>query len=371
MMFFVEYVLPFVVALTVLVFIHELGHYFPARRNGVKVEVFSIGFGPELFGFFDKHGTRWKFSVIPLGGYVRMFGDADAASRPDHEASSKMNAKDYALTHQSKTVWQRMAISFGGPLANLLFAVVAMAILFLVKGHPVLPSTVQEVRPDSVAMQLGIKANDRITEFNGTKVATFKELRAAIAAFEGHDLKVTVERDNEPVVLSLKKTETFAKPFVLGVVPGAPEFEKRGAIDSVISAFTTTYEMSRDVVVTISETVIGKRKGGELGGILSIGEMAGKSAQSSAASFIWFLALLSINLGMLNLFPLPMLDGGHILFYIIEAVRGRPVPVKAQEYTFLAGFIIVVSLMLFVTWNDLSRLKVFESLGQILHLTSK
>ncbi len=363
-MFFVEYLLPFIIALTVLVFIHELGHYIPARRNGVKVEVFSIGFGPEIFGFYDKHGTRWKFSIIPLGGYVRMFGDADAASRPDVEGISKMSKEEYTLTLQSKTVWQRMAISFGGPFANLLFAVVAMFFLFSIKGHPVLPSKIMEVKPESIAMQIGLKPGDRIIEFNEIKVETFKELRAAIHSFEGVELKIAVERKDQPqrqpVVLSLKKEGGFSKPFLLGIVPAGPEFEKKGLMEAILSSFKTTYELSADVVTTLVETFMGKRKGSELGGIIAIGEMAGKSAQSSSANFVWFLALLSINLGMLNLFPLPMLDGGHILFYGIEAVIGRPVPAKIQEYVFLVGFIVIVSLMLFVTWNDLSRYKVFE-----------
>ncbi|MBX9976786.1 MAG: RIP metalloprotease RseP [Alphaproteobacteria bacterium] len=359
--FFLEYLLPFLVALTILVFIHELGHFIPARRNGIKVEVFSIGFGPELFGYTDKHGTRWKFSMLFLGGYIRMFGDADASSRPDSEGLAKMKSAEYNLTLQSKTVWQRMAVSFGGPLANLVFAVIAMFFLFAIKGNPVYTSKIQEVIKGGVAMEMGIKDYDKVTEFNGTKVATFKELKAAIDAFSGDEVKVTVERGGQPVILSLKKVDGFAKPFKLGVKPAAPDFEKKGILDSALMSVKTTYDLSAEMLSTLYGTITGKHSAGELGGVIAIGEMAGKSAETGGANFVWFLALLSINLGLLNLLPVPMLDGGHLLFYAIEAIAGKPVPLKIQEYIFLAGFVFVVSLMLMLTWNDLSRYKVIEN----------
>lgn len=354
-----HYFLPFVVALTLLVFIHELGHYIPARRSGIKIDVFSIGFGPELFGFYDKHGTRWKFSAIPLGGYVRMFGDADAASRPDAEAKDKLSPEDYSKTLQSKTVWQRIVVSFGGPFANFLFAIIAMFFLFSLKGHPTIPSKVLEVKQESVADRIGLKPQDVITDFNDVKVASFKELREAIQQFKGIELRLKVIRGGEELLLSLKKPSGFEVPFQLGVVPANPEFVKKGILESFVSSFKTTYEISADIVKSIGETLMGKRKASELGGILAIGDMAGKSAQTSGASFVWFLIMLSINLGMLNLFPLPMLDGGHIVFYLVEAVIGRPVPLKIQEYIFLGGFIAVASLMIYITWHDLIRYQIF------------
>lgn len=359
-MFFIQYLLPFFIALTLLVFIHELGHYLFARKYGVKVEIFSIGFGPEVFGFFDKHGTRWKFSIIPLGGYVRMFGDADAASRPDSEGLAAMSENERSLTLQSKPLMQRIMVSFGGPLANFLFALVAMFLLFAIKGQPIVKPSVMDVKENSVAMSIGLKAGDVIQTFQGQSVSTFKELKLAIQTFEGNELSLDIARDGEPLTLSLKRTAPFDKPFQLGIVPAAPEFERKGVIDAVTASFAMVYESSMDIIVLVKQMIMGERKSNELGGILAIGEMAGKSAQSSASTFVWFLALLSINLGMLNLFPIPMLDGGHILLYAIEGVIGRPVPLKVQEYIFLGGFGIVASLMLYVTWNDLSRYKIFE-----------
>lgn len=363
--FFLHYLLPFFVALTILVFIHELGHFIPARRNGIKVEVFSIGFGPEFFGYTDKHDTRWKFSIIPLGGYIRMFGDADASSRPDSEGLAKMKSAEYNLTLQSKTVWQRMAVSVGGPLANFLFAIVAMFFLFAIKGNPVHTSKVEEVVVGGVAMEMGMKDHDKVTDFNGAKVATFKELKAAIDAFDGQEIKVTVEREGQPVILSLKKAEGFAKPFKLGVKPAAPDFEKKGLFEAALTSIKTTYDLSADMLKTLYGTITGKSSAGELGGVIAIGEMAGKSAETGGANFVWFLALLSINLGLLNLLPVPMLDGGHLLFYAIEAIAGKPVPLKIQEYIFLAGFVFIVSLMLMLTWNDLSRHKVIEAITNV------
>ena len=364
-MFFIQYLLPFFVALTILVFIHELGHYLFARKYGVRVEVFSIGFGPEVFGFFDKHGTRWKFSIIPLGGYVRMFGDADAASRPDSEGIANMSVHERSLTLQSKPIMQRIMVSLGGPLANFLFALVAMFFLFAIKGEPVIKTSIMEVKENSVAMSIGLKSGDVIKAFQGKAVSTFKELKSAIQTVEGNDISVDIERDGAPLTLSLKRTTPFEKPFQLGIVPSSPEFERKSIRDAVISSFSMVYESSMDIIVMVKQMIIGERKGNELGGILAIGEMAGKSAQSSAATFVWFLALLSVNLGMLNLFPIPMLDGGHIALYAIEGMIGRPVPLKVQEYIFLGGFGIVASLMLYVTWNDLSRYKIFEMISNL------
>lgn len=364
-MFFIQYLLPFFVALTILVFIHELGHYLFARKYGVKVEVFSIGFGPEIFGFFDKHGTRWKFSLVPLGGYVRMFGDADAASRPDSEGIAAMSASERALTLQSKPLMQRIMVSLGGPLANFIFALLAMFCLFSIKGQPIIKTSIMEVKENSVAMSIGLKAGDTIKKFQGESVSTFKELKAAIQSVAGNDLSIDIERDGSPLTLALKRTTPFDKPFQLGIVPSSPEFERKSIMEALTASFTMVYESSMDIIVMVKQMIMGDRKSNELGGILAIGEMAGKSAQSSASTFIWFLALLSVNLGMLNLFPIPMLDGGHILLYAIEGIIGRPVPLKVQEYIFLGGFGIVASLMLYVTWNDLSRYKIFEMIRNL------
>lgn len=366
-MFFLDYLLPFFIALTVLVFIHELGHYWPARYFGVKVEVFSIGFGPEIFGFNDKHGTRWKFSLIPLGGYVRMFGDADAASRPDSDSIAKMSEAEHNLTLNSKPVMQRIIVSLGGPLANFIFAIAALCVLFALKGHPTIPAKISEIKPDSIAMTMGIQPGDEIVRVNDTAVKDFNELRKELQAITGNTFILSVHRGkSENVQLRYTAQDTLPKPLVLGVAPSSePVFEKRSIVESALSSVTVVYNICADILTTLKETIMGQRKGGDLGGILAIGEMAGKSAQASYATFLWFLALLSVNLGLLNLFPIPMLDGGHIVLYMIEGIVGRPVPLKVQEYIFTAGFVLVISLMLFVTWNDLGRYKIFEMIRNL------
>lgn len=365
MEFFLYYFLPFVVALTVLVFIHEMGHYLPARRFGVKVEVFSIGFGPEIFGITDKNGTRWKFSLIPLGGYVRMFGDADAASSPDADTLSKMKASEYNKTLQSKTPLQRMIVSVGGPLANYLFAILAMIFVFGMHGVAVIPAVVGGVKESSPAVSMGLKEKDEIVAFNDAPVTDFMDMRAKTKAFEGNKITLTVKRGEEILNLSLTKPEGFTQPFVFGIVPAQPYYKKIPLTQVVPEAFKSAYEMSVGIFQGLTQVIMGKSKASELGGILAIGDVAGKSAQASGVAFIMFLAILSINLGFLNLLPLPMLDGGHIVFAGIEAVVGKPVPLKLQEKIYLVGFVFLASLMLYVTWNDLMRYKVFQSVQKL------
>lgn len=364
MAFFIEYFLPFIVALTILVFIHELGHYLPARRFGVKVEVFSIGFGPEIFGFTDKAGTRWKFSLVPLGGYVRMFGDANAASAPDADAHSKMNEAEKKLTLQSKTPLQRSIISFGGPFANFLFAFIAMAFIFSLKGVPVQEALIETVVPDSLAANIGFKDGDNIISFNDEPIHSFRDIREKVRPFSGDKMVFQVKRASEkdPVTLSMTKPEGFTPPITLGLKPALPRFEPASPVSAIKHAFLNIYEMCESIIQTLAQVFSGQSKASELGGIIVIGDMAGKSAQSSWISFMMFLAVLSVNLGLLNLFPLPMLDGGHIVFYTIEGVIGRPVPLKVQEYIYLVGFAVLVSFMLYVTWNDLMRYKVIQNI---------
>lgn len=363
--FFLHYFLPFVIALTVLVFIHELGHYFPARRFGVKVEVFSIGFGPELFGFTDKHGTRWKFSIIPMGGYVRMFGDADAASSPDADGISKMSTKEKEQTLHSKTPLQRIIVSAGGPFANYLFAILAMILIFSIHGVGVIPAKVGAVKENSLATTMGIKEGDEILKLNDAHVVDFKDMREKTQAFEGNKITLTVKRGTETLHLSVNKPEGFPKPLIFGIVPAQPNYHKVSFPEAIREAFKTTYDMSVGMLQGIGQVLVGKSKAAEFGGILAIGDMAGKSAQTSAVSFIVFLAVLSVNLGLLNLLPLPMLDGGHIVFSGIEWIAGKAVPLKIQERIYLVGFVFLASLMLYVTWNDLMRYKVFQSIQKL------
>lgn len=370
----VDYIIPFMIVLTVLVFVHELGHYYVARRNGVKVEVFSIGFGPEIFGWTDKNETRWRFSLIPLGGYVRMFGDADESSRPDNEAMKEMSEEDKSASLHAKSPMQRIAVSAAGPAANFLFAILLMAFLFALKGEPIQTARVGAVIPGSGADKAGIIAGDRIAAIDGQKVETFFDLSNLIKSSTSDKLSFEIERkkaDEEvqkltlsvsPVVID-KETGKPTGQRRVGIAPSGVEFVKRGALEAPILAAKKTYELCSQTLQAVGQMLVRTRSADQLGGIVAIGDMAGQSLKGGVAFLVWFMALLSVNLGLINLFPIPVLDGGHILFCTIEAIRGKPVSDKVQEYAFIAGAIIVLGLMLFTTWNDLSRYELFSWLG--------
>lgn len=364
MCFVFEYFLPFIIVLMILVFVHELGHYLVARFNDIKIDVFSIGFGPELFGWTDKSGTRWKFSVVPLGGYVKMAGDADASSRPDSKILLNLTEEELSRTLHAKTVGQRMAVSAAGPLANFLFALVVMTGLFVVKGQPFLPPIIGKVIPDKIAAKVGIQEGDKILSINGITVQDFYHLRQLIRDSVRESQRVDIERkDGQKISLSILPETTddpsqSKKVGVWGVGPSVPEFVQKGLASAFVQSFVITYDMCRDTLISLGQMIIGKRSSEELGGILAIGDMASQSAKSGLASLFWFVAILSVNLGLINLLPVPVLDGGHLVFYGIEAIRGKPVQPKVQEYAFFIGMICVLGLMLLSTWNDLSRYKI-------------
>ncbi|MBX3487244.1 MAG: RIP metalloprotease RseP [Candidatus Paracaedibacteraceae bacterium] len=352
---------PFLVLLTILVFIHELGHYLVARWNGVKIEVFSIGFGPELFGWTDKADTRWKFSLIPLGGYVKMYGDADAASKPDAQAAQEMSSEQKALTLQGKRVGQKIAVVAAGPAANYVLAIAILAGLYMVKGVPIVEPIVGSVVEQSVAGDLGLKAKDKILSLNGKSIESFDDLRLVLPSLAGKPIELNVERDQKTVDLKGKMERDGQATKSLGITPFLPDqplYKDAGVVESVWMAVDYCWDMSVMTLKSLGQMLMGNRSSGELGGILSIGDMAKKSASQGWISFILLTALLSINLGLINLLPIPVLDGGHIVFYSIEGIIGRPVSDKAQEIAYTAGLMIVLTLMAVATWNDLSRFKI-------------
>ena len=367
-----EYVIPFLIVLTILVFIHELGHYLVARWNGVKIDVFSIGFGPEIFGWTDKAETRWKFSLIPLGGYVRMYGDADGSSRADSAALSQMEKAEKAKTLHGKTVGQRMAVVAAGPAANYILAIFLMAGIFAIKGQPIINNQIGEIVQGSVAEHLGLKKDDRITKINDTSVQTFDDIRAIDPNLKGQPVKITAERPDEgkttsSTIIMTGKMATFdaaskeLQPTThLGIRPGGMDYKQLNPFSAVGQAIATTYTMTVDTLVNIGQMLTGNRSSGELVGIIGMGEMAGQSAKSGLVSIVWFMAILSINLGLVNLLPIPVLDGGHLIFYTIEVIRGRPVSAKAQEISFMVGLAIVLFTMFLSTKNDLVRFNIFN-----------
>jgi regulator of sigma E protease len=360
-------IIPFLVVLTVLVFVHELGHYLVARRNGVRVEVFSIGFGPELFGWFDRAGTRWKLSAIPLGGYVKMFGDSDASSMPSG-AVHEMSEQDRAVSFHHKRLGQRAAVVAAGPAANFIFAIVVLAVLFATIGQPFTPPDVGTVQANSAAERGGFKPGDVILQVDGQKIERFEDVQQAVRLNDGSPMHIVVKRDGKDVELTITPqqqeiTDRFGnvhRVSLLGIVRSGVDYVRRDPASAVLRAAEETWSLSAGTLTAVWQMIIGARTTDELGGPLRIAQMSGEVAQGGFVALISFMAMLSINLGLINLFPIPVLDGGHLLFYAAEAIRGKPLGQKAQEYGFRIGLAFVLMLMVFVTWKDLVHIGIVE-----------
>ena len=362
------YVVPFLLILTVLVFVHEFGHYLIARWNGVRVEVFSIGFGAELFGWWDSAGTRWKFSTIPLGGYVKMFGDADASSGLPAAGLARLAQADREVSFHYKRLGQRTAIVAAGPAANFVFAIAVLAVLFMTFGQPYTPPEVGQVQPGSAAEQGGIRPGDVIISIDGRHIARFEDVQQAVRLNPGTPITIVVRRDGGERELRVTPTPTeltdrFGYRYeigLLGIARSGMEYIKRDPLTALLQAGTETWSLSVGTLKAMWQIVIGTRAVDELGGPLRIAQMSGEVAQGGMVAVLWFMAVLSINLGLINLFPVPVLDGGHLLFYAAEAVRGKPLGQRAQEYGFRIGLALVLTLMVFATWNDLVHLRIVE-----------
>lgn len=365
------YIVPFLLILTALVFVHELGHYLAARWNGVKVEVFSIGFGPEIFGWTDKAGTRWKISALPLGGYVRMFSDADAASRPDQEKIKTMTEEEKKVSLVHKTVWQRIQVSAMGPIANYVFAILILGGVFAFYGQqiPTDKAKIGVVFPESAAARAGLQQDDEIIEMNGQKVVLFTDMQKIVQAHPEESMEVILKRGDERKILTVipdvKETKdedgSLKKVGILGVTQGTDLIQRHPAT-SLWYATKYTFMVTATTLKGIGQMIMGTRSTEGLTGPLGIAKFAGQVAQTSWVNIFIFMAFLSINLGLINLFPIPILDGGHLLFYFIEAIRGKPVSEKAQEYAFRLGLAIVIGLFLLSTWNDVNRFQWLKNL---------
>ena len=359
----IQYIVPFLVVLSVVVFVHEYGHYRIARRNGVRVETFSIGFGPELFGRNDRHGTRWKFSLVPLGGFVKMLGDAE----PSGSTIDPDTAKD-PDSFPAKTVWQRMAVVAAGPGSNFLFAILVLAILFATSGRPFTPPVVGQIQPGSPAAAAGLQPGDRIAEVDGSRIESFEQLQGIVRDAAGRLLHVVVQREGHPVDLDVtpKRSElvsrfgTKQEVGLIGVTRNGVEFRRSNVLMAPIDAATETAKMVGGTLYAVGQMIMGYRGTEELGGPLRIAQMSGQIAADGIVPLIWFTAVLSINLGLINLFPIPMLDGGHLLLYSLEAARGRPLTERTQEIAFRVGLGMVLSLMVYATWNDLVQLQIIK-----------
>jgi regulator of sigma E protease len=438
----------FLLVLSVLVFIHEFGHYIVAKWCGVRVETFSIGFGKEIGGFTDKHGTRWKFSVIPLGGYVKMFGDVDPASAgktetvQDGGAARAMTESERSTAFFAKSVWKRMAIVFAGPGINYLFAILVLAGLYMFHGQAVTPPQASAIIEGSAADKAGFKPHDTILKIGDRNIRRFEDVRREVMVKLDTPTQFVVERDGKVIEFMATPERQQSEDHhgfkqsrgLLGIIsPGngidikyikavdgidvdkdadkarslllarmgktfeitldrGPNLEKilinpvadknldmkdkdslgynslivangdieqiikHGPLNSIGAATRETYNITISTLESIGQMFTGTRSATELGGIIRIGAIAGDMAQSGVIALITFTALLSINLGLINLFPIPMLDGGHLVFYAAEAVRGKPLSDQIQEYAFRLGLAILVGIMVFANLNDIMQL---------------
>ncbi len=458
-----SYVLPFLVVLTVLIFVHEMGHYLVARWNNVRVEVFSIGFGPEIKGWNDSTGTRWKVCWIPFGGYVKFFGDSDGASRPDGETLRELSDAEREVSFHHKRLGQRAAVVAAGPLANFLYAIIVLAAMYMYFGQRVTPAEVGrvvdqgagqaagfeegdvvlaidgdaihrfeqfqqavflnpgraltfrirraegertlsatprlvekadqqgivhkfgdlgvwpanqaivgKVIEDSAAAAAGFRAGDRIVAIDGQVIDNFERLQDKVAASKGRRLAISVLRDGGEIRLHVAarravaaKESGGAERWIIGIIRAQRPLVRHGPKDAVVEAVSTSYDMLVQTLAYVGQMISGSRGTEDLGGPLRIAHASGQAAQVGIEQLIMLSILLSLNLGMINLFPIPILDGGHLLFYAFEAVLRRPLTDRIQEFAFRIGLVLVLSLTVYVTWNDLVQLRVVEFIADL------
>lgn len=363
----------FIIVIGVLVFIHEAGHYLAARAFGIKADTFSIGFGRELFGWTDKRGTRWKVGALPLGGYVKFAGDLNAASEPDPDAA-QLPPEAYAQTFQAKPMWQRALVILAGPLTNFLFAIIVFALFFMTWGHAFTPAVINTVAPDSPAAVAGLQSGDKILLLDGQTIERFEDVVRIVTINSGTPIEARIARGDTQKTLTITpkivpETDRFGNHYtrgLLGVTSGGRVVERRSPVAAVYFAVEETWLLTRTMADTLVQVVTGRRAVAELGGPLKIAQFSGQQASLGLPNLVQFMALISINLGFINLLPIPMLDGGHLFLYAVEAVRRRPLDAKVQEWAFMSGFAALVSLMLFLTWNDLASVGVWKQLSALL-----
>jgi len=361
----------FVLALGPLVFFHELGHYLVARWFKIPAEVFSIGFGREIVGWTDRQGTRWKVGWLPLGGYVRFVGDMSPASNPSEESEIPPELRDRAF--QFRPVWQRFLVVLAGPAANFLLAILIFAAFFAFLGAPI-SNIVGVVQPNTPAAEAGIQPGDRILSVAGRQTRTFTDLANATALRPGETVAVTVQRNEtvREVRVRLRAdttTDHFGKEIkrgLLGVGPSRAVLEPLPLWRAVPEAVTQTFRLTRAIVDGLVQIVRGYISPRQLGGPISIAKVAGNFAAFGPLEFTQLLAFLSINLGFINLLPVPMLDGGHLVFYAVEAVRRRPISARALEWAFRGGLAVILALLVFTTVNDLGSIGLWDRLQRLI-----
>ncbi|QDM41914.1 RIP metalloprotease RseP [Altererythrobacter sp. TH136] len=360
------YIVGFLLLLGPLVTVHEFGHYLMGRLFGVGVEAFSVGFGKEIAGFTDKHGTRWKLSALPLGGYCQFKGDMNPASMPDAAKVAAMSPAERDGSFHHAPLWQRSLIVLAGPLTNIVVALAIFASFNLAYGRVEAPPVVDRFAAGSAAEAAGLEAGDRIVALDGAPVSDFMAIRREVALYPGRAIELTVDREGDTVEIPVTvgemiQRDTFgneSRVGVLGIYAVEPRMVPMGVGEAVGQAFVQSWQMAEMMVVGIGQIVTGDRSVQELGGPIKIAKFSGEQLSLGPQAFVWFAALISLNLAFINLLPIPALDGGHLAFYAAEAVRRKPIGARGQEVAFRAGVAVILALMVFVTINDLLSLPI-------------
>jgi regulator of sigma E protease len=369
-----SYVVPFLVVLTIIVFVHEMGHYLVARWNGIAIQAFSIGFGPELIGFNDKHGTRWKLSAIPLGGYVRFVGDMNAASMPDEAFIERAGPELSRQLFVNKNVWQRISVVIAGPVANIIFTLLVLYALLLGYGRYTIPAVLDTVPVESVAGQAGLAEGDRIVSVDGYAVRGFEDFQRLIATAPERQVRITFDRAGRTetvtaVPQAVTTTDRFGNSHRIGRLGVTKNVDQSDVVlyrPNPVEAIGMTFEEVRFIVdrtvAFLGDFFVGRGDVEQLGGPVKVAKVSGEVASLGIVALINLMALLSLNIGIFNLLPIPVLDGGHLVYYLAEAARGKPLSQRVQDIGNRFGLAVVFTLMVFTTFND-TILSYFRSLG--------
>lgn len=359
-----QYFFGFVSVLTLIVFVHEMGHFLVARWCGVRVEAFSVGVGREILGFTDKKNTRWKLSLLPLGGYVKFWGDTNEASFPTGEAANHMTEEEKAGYFQTKPLWQRAAVILAGPMANFILAIVIFMVFLMSIGQPFITPRIDDVVDGGAAQIAGIEPGDVITQINGNQINTFSDMQKNIIFNVDKQISINILRDGNDIALTITpKPYVFKDRFGneqtigrVGVIHNSSQDERQFRQLTLGNAFTTAsgevWFIVKQTMIMIKDLFIGQGDIKQLGGPVKIAQTSGQLASEGILPLVRLAALLSVGIGLFNLFPIPMLDGGHLLFYLIEAVRGKPLPDRYMEYAMRIGITLLLSFFIFVTVND-------------------
>ena len=367
-----SFVIPFVVLITVVVFVHEYGHYYFARKYGVGVTDFSIGFGKELFGIDDKNGTRWKFCLVPLGGYVKFFGDRNVFSQADQKKIlDKYEDVDKEKLFVIKPLYQRSLIVFGGPLANFILAILIFSLIYMFSGKDFTPAKISEIQENSPAFISGLKEDDVITYINKNKIESVFEVSTNINASTTEEIEIKVLRLDKELSFKIKPNTILTednlgnkiKKKIIGIkispLNNDLNKQKLGPTKAVYYALNETWFVTKTTLKFVGSIFKGKGDSSQLGGPIRIAKITGQVSQFGFVAFLSIMAYISISLGLINLFPIPLLDGGHLMFYAFEKILGRPLSQKTQEGFFRIGLFLLFSLMFFTTFNDLKDLGLF------------